>query len=285
MKDVIIMGNSVENTIADVQFSGQNFQFSEDNADTETARLRFALAREGGTVVFGKFKQCEERNCKKTPVEWIVLKRYGNRFLLLSKYVLIGKCFNSLKSAADMCFECAQADCTEDDPNLPVPCKKLFRKEDDINSPYYDPEAASWGESSIRKWLHVEFMSGKFFDSAFSAGEKQLIEKVTLTNHGNRMHNIDGCEPTEDFVFLLSDTEVKQYITSKSHRVAVATPYARKVGASCNSNLQCSWWTRTPGTNAHGTLVVDVCGNVENSLSNNFSFVGVRPAIWVNLDF
>ena len=279
------MENLVENTITDVQFSGQKFQFAEENNDTETARLRFALAREGGTVVFGKFKQCAERNCKKTPVEWIVLKRYGNRFLLLSKYALIGKCFNSLKSASDMCFEQADENKKENDPNLPVPCKKIFRKEDDINSPYYDPEATTWGESSIRRWLHIEFMSGKFFDSAFSAGEKQLIEKVKIKNYGNRMHDIDGCEPTEDFVFLLSSDEVKQYIPSKSHRVAIATPYARKVGASCNSNHQCSWWTRTPGTNAHGTLVVDATGNVDNSFSNNFGFVGVRPAIWVNLDF
>ena len=156
----------MENTITDVQFSGQKFQFAEENNDTETARLRFALAREGGTVVFGKFKQCAERNCKKTPVEWIVLKRYGNRFLLLSKYALIGKCFNSLKSASDMCFEQADENKKENDPNLPVPCKKIFRKEDDINSPYYDPEATTWGESSIRRWLHIEFMSGKFFDSS-----------------------------------------------------------------------------------------------------------------------
>lgn len=253
------MDNVESKTISDVQFTGTFFEFSEENNDTADARVRLSSAVAGDTVVLGKFKQCAERNCKKTPLEWIVLNRIGDRLLLLSKYVLQGKSFNVLNSAD----ESGQIK--------------------DANDPDYDPEAVTWKKCSIRNWLDTEFMSAKYFDSVFSAGEKRLVEKVIVRNNGNAIHKTGGCGPTEDFVFLLSSDEIKKFIPVKEERIATVTAYARKMGTSCNNDLRCSWWTRTPGVNAHGTVVVDVYGNINNSYSNNFEFVGVRPALWVNL--
>ena len=49
-------------------------------------KLRFRIANRGDIVLFGKYPQNNQN--QKKDIEWIVLERYENRLLLLSKYAL-----------------------------------------------------------------------------------------------------------------------------------------------------------------------------------------------------
>ena len=46
------------------------------------------------TVKFGSYAQSDVSGSTKEPIEWIVLKRVGNKALLLSKYIIDCKCYN-----------------------------------------------------------------------------------------------------------------------------------------------------------------------------------------------
>lgn len=51
------------------------------------------------TITFGSYPQTDESGNTKQPIEWIVLERYDNRALLLSKYILDCKKYNSENTA------------------------------------------------------------------------------------------------------------------------------------------------------------------------------------------
>ena len=118
----------------------------------------------GNIVTFGVYEQDGNLNNGPEPIEWDVIGRAGNRYLLISHYIL---------------------DCQ---PYL-----------DRITLPTSSTANATWGTSYIREWLNSDF-----YNSAFGEDEKNIIitnstygDTVFLLSR-NELINYYGAEIIED---------------------------------------------------------------------------------------
>lgn len=143
----------------------------------------------------------------------------------------------------------------------------------------------TWEKSTLRQWLNE-----RFFNAAFSDGEKDMILAVTVFADKNPEHDTDSGNPTTDKVFLLSIAEANKYFSSHEARMCVPTAYAKSNGAKTSSNYAkdgattCFWWLRSPGGRQDGAAYVSVSGDVNcygNGVRGNSDCV--RPAMWIDL--
>ncbi len=125
----------------------------------------------------------------------------------------------------------------------------------------YNIEAASdctWETCSLREWLNSAFINDAFSDS-----EKTMILAANLT---------------QDQVFLLSVAEVEEYFDSDGAGQFKATAYAQANGSGSY------WWLRTPGKLPGYASYVTSGGNI--ALGGDIvSVFGIRPALWIDLEF
>lgn len=138
---------------------------------------------------------------------------------------------------------------------------------------------------SLRKW-----MNSTFLNSAFSTEEQKKIQSFTLSEE-----NSEHVETATVKVLLLDTDEVKQYFSSDKERMCVPTAYAKANGAHTEDSYSayytkdgtatCGWWLRSPGYSQNRAVyVADYGGIIELGAFVNYSYIGVRPAIWIDLD-
>lgn len=127
--------------------------------------------------------------------------------------------------------------------------------------PFDDKGRYDWSSSSLRAWLN-----GKFIECAFNAEEQKFI-----STQGDRL-------------FCLDVEQVQKYFSSVKDRICIPTAYAMGKNPHSNGNY-CNWWTCTYyyHDNKHTIRNVSTTGNW-GAYSKTASLLGVRPAIWVNLD-
>jgi len=137
----------------------------------------------------------------------------------------------------------------------------------------------TWETCTLRKWLNNDFLK-----AAFSSAEQAVIPTVTVTAHKNPDYSTNPGNATQDKVFLLSISEVKQYFTSDSARKCQPTVYAKKQGAYTNSDGFCWWWLRSPGYHQGRAAYVYYYGGV-NEIGDTVDYddYAVRPALWIDL--
>lgn len=139
----------------------------------------------------------------------------------------------------------------------------------------------NWRDSNIRLWLNYDF-----YDIAFNDTEKKRIRKVVTENVGNHVQNVISEFQTNDYVFLLSIEEAKQYFKySKDYR-AVGTEYAKKEGlwiSKYETSVGYSvWWLRSPGRSMSSAAIVYAAGGIGYSGDGVATRGnGLRPCIWV----
>ncbi|MBQ4136403.1 MAG: hypothetical protein IJD73_04975 [Clostridia bacterium] len=118
-----------------------------------------------------------------------------------------------------------------------------------------DADSNIYKDSDIRSWL-----GNKFFNSAFSATQKSLIEETTVDNSADSTgisSNPYACENTKEKVFLLSYKESLNsaygFNTANTNadkvRQKQATDYAKATGAYASENGNAIWWLRSPSDN------------------------------------
>ncbi len=133
----------------------------------------------------------------------------------------------------------------------------------------------TWADCSLREWLNNDF-----YKEAFSADERKLIKKTSLTNPDNSEYKTKGGEKTNDKIFVLSPSEVKKYFKESDDSKHAYTRMA------CYPDGQIGgWWLRAPGHDKKCAVTVDDMGNVFNygwDVENDFEF-DVRPAFWIEL--
>ena len=162
----------------------------------------------------------------------------------------------------------------------------------------------TWENSTIREWLN-----SKFYTTAFTKKERNMINKVKLTNADNPYYDIEGGNDTKDSVFLLSLDDLvnvaygfKSDIDEKDiARRCAATAYAKTQGAesaeqhadesewkpyyaTTDGEPTCMWWLRSPGEYAINAAYVYPTGAVNECgwhVDNNGS--AVRPALYIDL--
>ncbi|MBE6540779.1 MAG: TIR domain-containing protein [Ruminococcaceae bacterium] len=135
----------------------------------------------------------------------------------------------------------------------------------------------NWENCSLRTWLNFTFLN-----DAFTSEMQSMIETTEIIWSQYAYEN-----PTQDKVFLLSNTEVKIYFSSQSARKCQATAYAE---ANCNayainSNGYCDWWLRSRGgyANEAARMFSDGSGVDSETGDDVITKNAVRPAMWIDI--
>ena len=200
------------------------------------------------TIPFGRYPQASKN--KNAPIEWLVLKNDGSRALLISKYALDCRQYNT--SCADVTWET----CT-----LRKWLNGMF-----LNAAFSKSERAM------------------ILNAAFSKSERAMIPSVTVSADKNPRCNTSPGNSKTDHVFLLSITEVNKYFSSHSARQCQVTAYCYVQGAYKADNGHCWWWLRSPGVNSSHAAGVYSDGSVdEYGHYVNYDGYAVRPALWIDL--
>ena len=201
------------------------------------------------TIPFGRYPQASKN--KNAPIEWLVLKIDGSRALLISKYALDCRQYNT--SCADVTWET----CT-----LRKWLNGMF-----LNAAFSKSERAM------------------ILNAAFSKSERAMIPSVTVSADKNPSYSTSPGNSTTDQVFLLSITEVNNYFSSNSARQCQGTAYCYAQGAYTNSsNGNCWWWLRSSGYDSSSAAFVYDDGSIfEFGNSVNYDNYAVRPALWIDL--
>ncbi len=141
----------------------------------------------------------------------------------------------------------------------------------------------TWETCTLRTWLN-----GEFLYNAFSSAEQQCIVLTNVPAQRNPDSEAYPGKGTTDKVFLLSISEVEQYINTKESRLCLPTEYAKANGVQTKyqgGNGNCVWWTRSPGKYNTGASYVSYTGSIISSNEDNVNYEinAVRPALWVDL--
>ena len=155
-------------------------------------------------------------------------------------------------------------------------------------SQYYNSKgcanyASDWVTSSLRQWLN-----NSFYNTAFSAEEKEQIETSHLENKSTYSSTYDSAD-TYDKIFPISyyDAINSAYDFNSSNRQMKGTDYAKCQGLWVSTSSSYSgnswWWLRTPGFDGYKACHVYYHGDVSGSGYSVFSSDnGVRPAFKFN---
>ncbi len=168
----------------------------------------------------------------------------------------------------------------------------------------------AWENSTVRSWLNgfsdsenvagIDYQGKGFLDIAFSDSERAAILKTTVENKPNSRYQTDCGKDTEDFVFLLSNSEVYESETaarngfyahsgkddpSKRFR---STMYAKCRGAWWSSvdNYKGNsfWFMRTNGYNPESvTYICDFGYIYSRGTISTCEDAGLLPAMWISL--
>ena len=227
----------------------------------------------GDMITFGSYEQDNDLTNGKEPITWRVLDYNSQKRIafVLSEKALDTRAFNEDNSSG----------CTYDRSTI-----------------------RSWmnGYDKAQNDLKKDFTTNNFIDTAFTPEEQDRIAKTLVVPDKNPKadenpeYNYVTGYMTEDKIFLLSITEVNQYLKTASDKQADTTRYAVKKGArvvssvshndtengTCNDpHCWALWWLRT---NGQYTTYKTYVYNSTISVNGNFlaiSHMSVRPALWV----
>ena len=218
----------------------------------EAIRRQLTNAKVGDYIKFGNYPQTANGDIK--PIEWQVLEKENNKMLVISKYALEAKRFDSSSNNWANSEICKWL-------NVEFYNKAFSKKEKKIIK-----------NSSISTIVYEKKKKSVFFES--------LLRKE---------ETVKSNELTDDKVFLLSKEEAEKYFANDNARKCKATDYAVKNGAwvadsSCGDSAGYSyWWLRSPYPDDDDLVYyVDSNGNFRYYYVLN-DYGVVRLAMWINI--
>lgn len=222
----------------------QNREDAQQILHTEQAFISYRI-KPGDIIILGTYEQDNSEENGREPIEWIVLDADDDyHALVISKYGLDCRPYN-LKNAH-----------------------------------------ITWKTCTLRAWLNQDF-----YNLAFDKDEQQAILSKQVDNssrQGNSAWETNGGENTADNVFLLSYQETETYLTEIGERMCIPTDYAiahnayTKSSGTVESQFNCWWWLRSPGSSSTRAARVGTNGSrAEDDVKQ--SNVCVRPVLWVDL--
>lgn len=164
----------------------------------------------------------------------------------------------------------------------------------------------TWADSDTRKYLN-----GDFYNS-FSSSDQSKIAESSISTPNDSWYGTPGGKDTTDKIFLLSREEVVKYFgdsgkfanpTKNDGRypwLAKGLPIwwmndkfdSARIAYDTNGNVV-NWWLRSPGSfSVDGEPIVTVSaigddgciGYFPVAMSNPQYPIGIRPALWLNLE-
>lgn len=157
---------------------------------------------------------------------------------------------------------------------------------------YSDDGADSWKDSTLRK-----FLTGEFYERAFSTEEKNELLAKKLVTEVNPEYETSSGSATVDSVFVLSIEEYKSCMTKLGNKKrGTPTPYA--VAKGCheykktvknsetgkNETFVGTWcWLRSAGFTKGYAAVCYADGDISYGGQDTAVKLGVRPAVRIAL--
>lgn len=241
-----------------VKNSSEKTHAAADIEDSSVSIVAIENAKAGDFVHFGQYEQDNDLTNGKEKIAWrILIVENGKAFLLADK-ILDAKQYNVEK-----------ADVT-------------------------------WETCNLREWLNNDF-----YNTAFTSAEQAKIITSDVVNEDNPYFGTSGGNNTKDKVFILSFSDVINpgygFSIDPGHsdpaRQAQASAYAVSEGVLVITAEDDSegvrslyygnshWWLRAPGSTPQGTSAyyISYGGLVGNGGGVSDTFIGVRPALWMNL--
>ena len=270
-----LKGVSVNRYLSDNAFAGLSFQrtdhtsielsfSSEGELDVISFYDRNDYSSEAGNLV----NELTER--QKQPIEWD-----SNLPIEVGDVVRFGRYEQNNSTEDGMEDILWYAVASEGDELLLVSCKGL-----DFVAYGEDTEnRITWSGSNIRHWLQSDF-----YEQAFNREEQNVILTKTLEtiDQGEYSETVVG-EKTKDTVFLLSQEEADQYL-STDQRPMLVTEYAKQKSGDQNLTT-CGSYSRSYNSRQADVSGHDEYGNKRGYFcSDPLGYtppVAVRPAVWI----
>ena len=143
---------------------------------------------------------------------------------------------------------------------------------------YHSPDIdITWEYCELR-----EYLNGSFYDKTFNDTEKKNILTTKTINSDNPEFSTSGGNDTSDKIFLLSISEINEYMGNNAHENIKNSMIARHI----NTDETSWWWLRSPGIKNDFAAIVNSDGNVYAGGGGDgvgMDSGGVRPALWLNL--
>ena len=202
----------------------------------------------GDIIKFGSYEQDNNRANGKEEIEWVVLDVENNKALVVSKYILDIQPYNK-------------------------------GRESEVS--------VTWERCSLRKWLNDNFLN-----TAFGVKHQELIPSVSIfadTDQTYKIHPDNAI--TTDKIFILGKAEVEKYFASEEARRCILTAYADDnidlygYDHSSPDETHWWWWVRSHGLYQDwSALIVLDNGTFKGGFDAIADCIGVRPALWINID-
>ena len=212
----------------------------------------------GSLVTFGHYEQDKDEANGQEEIQWMVLDRDGDRALLLSKYGLDAKQYNTkyTKVTWETCTLRQWLNSTFLDTAFTAEEQEAILETEVDNSP----------EQGYEKWRSTNSGNNtvdRIFLLSYAEANKYL--GVTYEDGGNVKARVS---PTKYASYL--------HAWSKRELLTEDGDYAGR------------WWLRTPGRHPNRACHVHSTGALRDShvTSNNYLFgvMTVRPAMWIKVD-
>ena len=208
-------------------------------------KLKTHLTEVGKTFFFGKYEQNYNTSNVKEDIEWIVLAKENGRALLISKYALDGKAYNT--SCTNVTWEI----CT----------LRKWLNNDFINSAFttYEKTMISTVTVSADKNPKYRTYPGD------TTTDKVFLLSITEAEKYFTSDNARKCAPTA-------------YAKAQG-------AWASDDDKTASGEATCQWWLRSPGYTQDSAAFVNFVGDVNEGghyVINDH--VAVRPALWIDLN-
>ena len=205
----------------------------------------------GNYVTFGEYPQTAAGE-DMTPIEWLILARYGNKALLISRYGLDAQPYNT------------------DFTNVTWETCTLRTW---LNGTFYN-KAFSSAEQSAILTTNVNNSKYQCYSGWSTNGGNNTQDKVFLLSYA---------EANKYFgVTYDNSSNTKSRVATTAYAIAQGayTNYSNKT-----TDRTCAgwWWLRSPGYYQSRAALVDTDGSL-NRNSVDYVSGSVRPALWVNIE-
>lgn len=204
----------------------------------------------GNYVTFGEYPQTAAGE-DMTPIEWLILARYGNKALLISRYGLDAQPYNT------------------DFTNVTWETCTLRTW---LNGTFYN-KAFSSAEQSAILTTNVDNSKNQCYSGWNTSGGNNTQDKVFLLSYA---------EANKYFgVTYDNSNNMKSRVAPTAYAIAQGA-YIDSDGKADDDN-DIGWWLRSPGTYQDCAVNVNADGfHFNYSVLNDSG--SVRPALWVNLE-
>lgn len=238
-------GNIVEAYEALIALDGYKDSADKANSILDKYKVeKLKATNVGDTIFFGVYEQDYNIIGGKEDIEWQVLAKEGNKILVISKYALDCRCYNS--SYADITWETC---------SLRNWMNRTF-----FNNAFSTEEQSKIQNTTVSAGKNPEHNS---VDPGNVTIDKMFLLSIDEVKEYFFNDSARRCAPTA-------------YAAQGAH--------TNERYKTANGEATCYWWLRSPGSLRYNAAYVTDDGSVDYYGDYVSAYICVRPAMWIDLD-